>query len=620
MRSKLENRGASFVTLAAWGRLIAWLGMLGIAMASARGQSTTVLQDVDHRATVSLDGDWHFIVDPYFAGLFNFYHEEKKNGWFLNQQGKPGDAQVIEYNFAESPGLHVPGDWNTQRQTLFFYEGPVWYERDFAFHTKPDRRVFLHVGAANYHSWFWMNGKKVCEHEGGFTAFDCEVTAALEDGGNFIVAAVSNTRSADGVPGLETDWWNYGGLTRDVSLVEVPAAFIDEYNLHLDRETRSRIEGWVHVEGGKTGDPVTVSVPELKLSATARLDESKRAPFGIPTRNLTLWSPETPKLFTVELQAGEDTINDEIGFRTVETRGREILLNGKSIFLRGVSVHAEAPHRTGRAYSQEDVNTLLDWVQELGCNYVRLAHYPHDERMTRAADRRGLLVWSEIPVYWAIQFDNPAVLAKAMQQLGEEIRRDRNKASVILWSVANETPNTPTRTAFLRRLAGQVRELDGSRLVTAALLTRTDGSRKILDDPLGQVLDVIGANEYIGWYEQKPEAADQTTWRIDYEKPLIMSEFGGGARAGLHGGEDERWTEEYQASIYRHQLGMLHRIPQLRGMSPWILMDFRSPNRQLPGVQDYFNRKGLISPEGEKKRAFYVLQKAYQERSRGKAE
>jgi beta-glucuronidase len=200
------------------------------------------------------------------------------------------------------------------------------------------------------------------------------------------------------------------------------------------------------------------------------------------------------------------------------------------------------------------------------------------------------------------------------------IRRDRDKASVILWSIANETPNTPARVKFLSTLAQRVRDLDSSRLVTAALLVRANGFTKIVDDPLGQYLDVIGTNEYIGWYEQKPENADQATWQIAYQKPLIMSEFGGEAKAGLHGGEDERWTEEYQASIYKHQLGMLNRIPQLRGLSPWILMDFRSPNRLLPGVQDNFNRKGLVSDQGEKKQAFYVLQKAYQEKTLGKTE
>jgi len=240
--------------------------------------------------------------------------------------------------------------------------------------------------------------------------------------------------------------------------------------------------------------------------------------------------------------------------------------------------------------------------------------------MTRATDRMGILVWSEIPVYWAEHFEDPAVLKKAQLQLEEEIRRDRDKASIILWSVANETPSTPARTHFLETLAGNVRALDSSRLVTAALLVRTQGHDKYIDDPLGAALDVIGANEYIGWYEQRPEDADTTQWHINYNKPLIISEFGGDAKAGLHGLPSERWSEEYQASLFKHQLGMLSRISQLRGLSPWILMDFRSPMRQLPGVQDGFNRKGLISNKGEKKQAFFILQKAYREQTIGKPE
>lgn len=152
--------------------------------------------------------------------------------------------------------------------------------------------------------------------------------------------------------------------------------------------------------------------------------------------------------------------------------------------------------------------------------------------------------------------------------------------------------------------------------MTAALLVRAEGRTKIIDDPLGEELDVIGFNEYIGWYEQTPEDADKTSWTVSYGKPLIVSEFGGEAKFGLRGDPDTRWTEEYQANLYRHQLNMLKGIVQLRGMSPWILMDFRSPRRQLPGIQDFFNRKGLISDQGEKKEAFYVLQAAYKEGAR----
>jgi beta-glucuronidase len=616
------SRNLCFRSFAFLVYFVASNGLACFAQTSATGtlNAPIVLTAADRRPALSLNGEWASIIDPYFSGLFSFHHQEKANGWFLNRKAQPGDPFPTEYDYDKAPKLKVPGDWNTQRESLLFYEGPVWYERNFTYQPKQHTRILLHVGAANYRSWFWVNGKKVCEHEGGYTAFNCDVTSVISAGDNFVVAAVDNTRHEDNVPTLETDWWNYGGLTREVSLIEVPDAFIDQYDLHLSRAEPSLVEGWVHVLGGRAGSTVQIEIPELHATTAATLEDSGRAPIHFAVQGLEKWFPESPKLYRVLLRSGSDSIEDLIGFRTIETRGALILLNGKPIFLRGISIHAEAPYRTGRAYSDKDAETLLGWARELGCNYVRLAHYPHAETMLRAADRMGLLVWSENPVYWALQFDNPKVLAKAEQQLDEEIGTLRNHAAIILWSMANETPNNDARTQFIKTLAERARALDSSRLITAALLVRTDGHTKIVDDPLGQALDVIGVNEYIGWYEGHPETADITQWNIAYDKPLIVSEFGGGARAGLHGNENDRWTEEYQASIYRHQLPMLNRIPQLRGMSPWVLMDFRSPNRALPGIQDEFNRKGLISDQGQKKSAFYVLQKAYKEQGVGRPE
>jgi beta-glucuronidase len=186
--------------------------------------------------------------------------------------------------------------------------------------------------------------------------------------------------------------------------------------------------------------PVTVKVPELNLTQTASTNAQGQASFSLSAANLEPWSPEKPKLYDMEISAASDHLKDSIGFRTIEVQGENILLNGKSVFLRGISIHAEAPYRSGRAWSQQDAETLLGWAKELGANFVRLAHYPHDERMTRLADRMGIMVWSEVPVYWMIEWDNPATLANATNQLKEMIRRDRNNASVVLRSVANETP------------------------------------------------------------------------------------------------------------------------------------------------------------------------------------
>jgi beta-glucuronidase len=585
------------------------------AILCAADSKPTLLVDSDHRTSISLDGNWHVIVDPYDNGYYDFRMQPRADGYFRNE--KPDSTgKLVEYDFSKSATLKVPGDWNSQRDSLFFYEGTIWYEKDFQYQRKPNTRTYFHVGAANYTAHVWVNGQKACDHQGGYTPFDCEVTALLHDGDNFAVIYVNNQRRRDGVPTLNTDWWNYGGLTRDVSLVETPQTFIDDYSLQLQHDG-STISGWVHVVDAPAGTPVAVTISELGLTQSAATDAQGRAMFSRKTTSLQRWSPESPKLYDVELSAANDHLKDSVGFRTIEVQGDNILLNGKPVFLRGVSIHAEAPFRSGRAWSEQDAATLLGWAKELGANFVRLAHYPHDERMTRLADRLGLMVWSEVPVYWMIEWDNPSTLANATNQLGEMIRRDRNKAAVVLWSVANETPNTPARLAFLKSLIATAHEEDPSRPVTAALLVTTQpdaagGTRtKILDDPLAEYLDVMGCNEYIGWYEGTPDLASRTRWQSKYNKPLIMSEFGGDAKFGLHGAPTERWTEEYQETIYRQQLAMLKQVPFLRGLSPWILMDFRSPRRDLPGIQDFYNRKGLISDKGEKKKAFFALQEYY---------
>jgi beta-glucuronidase len=382
--------------------------------------------------------------------------------------------------------------------------------------------------------------------------------------------------------------------------------------VQLEKGSRNRIAGWVRVNGAKKRQKVTIRIAEAGASTTAETDDTGYARFAFPA-NLTLWSPENPKLYDVEVAAESDRVTDRIGFRSIETSGQKILLNGKPVFLRGAAMHAEAPFRSGRVFSDADARVLLTWAKELGCNFVRLAHYPHDEVMTRLADEMGLLVWSEVPVYWAVQWESQAAYANAEHQLSEMITRDKNRASVVFWSVANETPLGEARTRFLGSLAAKARELDGTRLVTAATLPHYSDPKTItIEDPLGKHLDVLGCNEYLGWYDGGPGKPDTITFKTVYDKPLVMSEFGAEAPYGRHGDEETAWTEEYQANIYRHQLGMLQRIPFLQGMAAWILMDFRCPRRFLSGIQDGYNRKGLISDRGEKKMAFSVLRDFYE--------
>lgn len=590
-----------------------WAILLVCAAAARAQQPSPLITNVGGRqGAVSLDGPWQTIIDPYENGFYDYRYNETPNGYFRNAKPQsPGD--LVEYDFDSSPQMSVPGDWNSQDGRLLFYEGTVWYKKSFD-HRKKDRaRLFVHFGAANYAAVVYLNGQKLGRHEGGFTPFNFEITRLVRERDNFLVVKVDNRRRREAVPTLNTDWWNYGGLTRSVALVEVPDAFVRDYFLQLKKGSRDEVAGWVRLDGAAGRQSVTVEIPEAGVKETFAADATGYAPVSFKAR-LQLWSPESPKLYGVVVSSGGDAVSDRIGFRTVETRGADILLNGRPVFLRGISVHEESPFRGGRAVNEDDARQLLGWAAELGCNFVRLAHYPHNEHMTRLADELGLLVWSEIPVYWTILWDNPETFENARAQLGEMIARDRNRASVVLWSVANETPVSEPRNKFLRGLIDHARALDPTRLVTAANERRYEGpDTQVVDDPIGEYLDVLGCNEYVGWYDGPPEKADRLTWKVALNKPLVISEFGGGALAGHHGDESQRWTEEYQRAIYEHQIAMLRKIPSLRGMSPWILTDFRSPRRPLPRIQDFYNRKGLISNRGERKQAFYVLQSFYRE-------
>ena len=572
-------------------------------------QASPLTQNPSARDGLSLDGQWHYIVDPYENGYYNHRYQEHTHGYFKNAKMQH-KSDLIEYNFATADTLDVPGDWNSQADELFFYEGTVWYQRDFALNKDRNTEYRLRFGAVNYHAIVYVNGEKVGSHEGGFTPFEFDVTEQLKDGANFVVVKVDNARARDQVPTVNTDWWNYGGITRSVKLLALPKQHIRDYNLHLD-PSGTGISGWVALNEGAA--KVSVRIPELALET--RLEASgQQTPFSFKATP-ELWSPDNPKLYTLELEHKGQVIKDRIGFRTIATRGEDILLNGEPIYLKGISIHEESALHDGRARSQADAGQLLSMAKELGVNFVRLAHYPHNEHMVRMADEMGLLVWSEIPVYWTVLFERADVYAKAEQQLTEMISRDKNRASVILWSMANETPKSEARLEFIGKLADKARAMDSTRLITAALDTSSETAEgKHIDDPLSAMVDVIGINTYCGWYGQKPAECAKLKWHSDYNKPVIISEFGAGALAGYHADKDTRWSEEYQADVYRHNLSMIDKMSFVRGMTPWILKDFRSPRRPLADIQDFWNRKGLVSDKGVKKEAWSVLNHYYQDK------
>jgi beta-glucuronidase len=592
-----------------------------------------VIAAADLREGQDLSGEWTWSIDPYRDGLAGFHGGSAGTG---HRRGDDTDAEaasaadplaLYEYDMDRSPTAILPSSWLTHTPEMRHYQGLVWYQKRFDAAPTEGKRQFLRFGAANYSAEVWLNGEMIGRHEGGFTPFTFEVTGRLRALGNRLVVGVDSVRTEQSVPPPVTDWETYGGITRPVRLIELPATFVDDAYARLTSFGDIEVEVWLNGPDA-AGAEVLVTLPELGERHELVTNGEGRASVLITApAGLRKWSPDDPRLYVLRILAGSDRFADRVGFRTIAVEGAKILLNGEPIFLRGISVHEEelGPDPT-RNITPQAARELLALVKDgLNGNFVRLAHYPHSDAMVRAADEMGLIVWSEVPVYWRIDWDSAETLDVARRMLAENILRDRNRASVMFWSVANETPVSEARTTFLTRLIRDVHALDPDRLVTAALLTNRDDSEGhpvlTLADPLMPEVDVLAINTYNGWYgPDAPGELAAIEWRLPANRPLIFSELGAGAKAGLLQPDDpHKFSEDYQADYYRTTLAMADKIPTLVGMSPWILKDFRSPRRQRPVIQDGWNRKGLVSETGEKKLAFYVLAGWYKTRAEAAA-
>ena len=584
------------------------------ALAAERPAAPPTMENVLGREGQDLSGTWRYLIDPMRAGL---RLGNSRRDFFNDRKEDLRDGMLIEYDWDEQPTIEVPGDWNSQITELRWYEDMVWYRRLFDTPLKRGKRYFLHFEGAGYRTHVFLNGEKLGFHDGGFTPFEFDVTDTLKRGRNSLVVAVDARHGSASIPGDYFDWKNYGGVTRPVHLVEVPQTYIRDYQVALSDDSAA-VDIRVALDGPRMANR-RVSVVFAGEEVAGRTGADGVAVLSMPLGDKGLWSPEDPKMHIFKVSAGPDSVEDRIGLRDIEVRGAEVLLNGEPVFLRGISIHEEALGEIGSRWMDDgDVRALLGHVKDLNANFIRLAHYPHNERMVRIAEEMGLLVWSEIPVYWeVIDYANPETMALARRIQAASIHRDYNRANVIIWSVANETPITAPRNAFLGVLVDDARALGGDRLISAALnKNKVDGDNITINDPLGADLDLLAVNVYEGWYgPRKLDAIPDVQWFTDYDKPLMFSEFGAGAPYGFRADPDVRWSEDYQAKYYAKTLEMAEAAPNFVGVSPWLLKDFRSPRRWHGKFQDYWNRKGVISETGERKEAFSVLADWFAERA-----
>lgn len=591
-----------------------------------------------NREEESLNGLWNFTPDMYDNCL--------RAKWFLEETtNEDGRLVPLDYAFDDWETIPVPAVYNLTKPEYFYYEGPAVYSRRFAYVNRGEKRVFLRFLAVAGEARVFLNGSFLGLHKGGSTPFCVEATDHLKAENRLVVVA-DTTRHREDVPSLNTDWFPYGGIYRDVTLVRLPEVYVKDMKVFLtDREAREftaevRLGGITAAEdsaekekegrrnGQEAGMPDTcegvLEIEELGIRKRFRFGPDGRGTVSAAAPDMKLWSPESPKLYevTVTLFGGgnsshavSDRVTDRIGFRTIETSGRSILLNGEPLFLRGVCLHEDSGDH-GKAVTKEEILEAFRLAKEMNCNFLRLAHYPHSEWAARLADEEGLLLWEEIPVYWWIDFSNQETISQARNQLAEMVKRDQNRASVIIWSVGNENPDTDERYHFMADLAEYGRALDSSRLISAACLVDTVNLR--IADRLEAHLDVIGLNEYYGWYDPDYTKLGAILERSAPEKPVIITEFGAdGAFEAADDGTDVRGSVAEQMEIYKNQIAMFKKTPYIQGTTPWILFDFRTPKR-LGKYQKGYNIKGLITEDrSRKKPAFGLMRKFYEEVGNG---
>ncbi|HLV09526.1 MAG TPA: glycoside hydrolase family 2 TIM barrel-domain containing protein [Halanaerobiales bacterium] len=551
------------------------------------------------REKESLNGCWNFQIDPYDTFLRSRWYQEI-------EEDEKGRKLPLDYDFEHWEKTTVPSCWNLVDDRYLYYEGAAIYTRKFEYSKQRENRVFLKIGAANYETRIFLNRSFLGYHRGGSTPFYVEITEHLEKE-NRLIILVDNKRRPEFVPMSNTDWFNYGGLYRDVELIRTLDSYLKDITVQLSGDNYDAIKIKVEVDGLHKNGMAEIDIPELGLGEDIRVKDGLGE--SIIKACPELWTPDNPRLYEVNISYRGDQVREKLGFRDIRIKDGDIYLNGEKIFFRGVACHEES-FENGRALTEEEIRENFRLAREMNCNFLRLAHYPHTGKAARIADEMGLMLWEEIPVYWAIDFSNPETIQDAENQLKELIKRDKNRASVLIWSVGNENPDTDERLAFMKRLALKTRELDPTRPVSAACLVN-HVERKI-EDRLTEYLDIIGINEYYGWYDPEFDSLIEIIENSKPDKPVFITEFGAAALAGHRGAVNELFTEDNQQQVYRKQVELLGEIPYIKGLSPWILYDFRCP-RRTNRFQRGYNLKGLLSRDKKhKKLSFYIMKEFYE--------
>ena len=540
--------------------------------------------------SISLNGKWKAKPDINNQGI--------DNKWYIPDNYNQNDSDLLD--------IEIPNSFNIL-DGFEVYEGFFWHFYEFEMPKEnlgKDITYKLQFEGCNYNSMVWLNGNYLGEHNGGFTPFSFNFKGCLKETQNFLVVRTDNIRKKDRIPAVSFDWFNWGGIYRNVNLQIVPENHIKDVVVKTTLE--SRVQSLIDISFTVSGK-LSLRWNILNANETNTIfegemvDISGKAGFNFTFENPKLWSPDNPYLYHLEIITRDNNellYETKFGIREIEIHGTSIYLNKKRLFMKGVSLHEELMPFGRTIPYEERVNDIRS-MKSLGFNALRTAHYSHDEALIEIADEEGMLILEEIPVYWACNFKSNKTFKAAAKMMRSLIKRDINHPSVIWWSVGNEIPiERPEVSKFMKRLMEWTRMHDDTRIVTYV-------SMKIFTDLTRRYADVATINFYFGWYVGSPR---MISFLLDvmrtpaFNKPWIYTEFGAGAKYGFHANweKQEKFSEERQLYVLDYSIRTFNAKDYLAGWFIWIYRDFRSFLRQNEYQQGY-NRKGIVSEKNEKK-------------------
>lgn len=551
------------------------------------------------RKSLSLDGEWQFITDP------------------------EGQGESLGYTHClpeAAKRRYVPSVWNTDLG-LLAYDGVAWYGRTFETAGGAAR---LHFGAVMTTADVWVDGEHVGHHYGGFTAFDVELPS-LAAGLHYVSVKVDNTFDGASIPEKMVDWYHYGGITRSVTLEELTGICVQYLHAYYNLDVAARAASVTFRARVKNYDtvartsPVTVAISYAFASEEVSLaaGESREVVFSpLDMTDISLWDMDSPNLYTISAITETDDLYDRMGFRQIKVEGGKLYLNGKSLTIKGVNRHEDHPD-FGFAFPEGLMERDIDIIQHMNANAIRGSHYPNAKYFVDLLDERGMLFWSEIPIwgvgYTAEMLGQTKFVERAHTMILEMAEQYHNHPSIIFWGIHNEiATDSAEGLALSKLLYGEMKARDDGRLVTYAC-------SRPMSDICFDYCDIICINEYHGWYRNEMEYWQDVVESFRArrkalgfeEKPVIYSEFGAAALYGHHTFDDIRWTEEYQARLLDHTINLFLSDEMIVGCYVWQYCDIRtSPDVGLNRARGY-NNKGLVNEYRRPKQAYFAVKDAY---------